>query len=335
MIKVLQNSPVFSTGAHCAFTDLTFFKNRFFLSFRQGSAHMSPDGVFCLMESPDGVTWSQPRAFPELGVDVRDTKLLTTAQFLFAFFPVRETPRKPEKYRSFYSKSTDGRRWTRPKPFLPANWVVFRVRQWRNALYGLGFYHHADLERWEVGLFQMSPSAKKWLKTGTLLKGQAGNETDVFFAKNSILSVIRREGQNSLLLKSSLSACLPERGRSQSVSAQAGGFPLKWKKTILPFAVHAPCMAEVSGKLLLAGRKFTLRKIIPGAALTNFTRWREEVIIWEKKQQRFVEAVKLCEDEDCGYCGMALDKNNPGTAWVSYYKGTTEQADIWLAKIQL
>ena len=48
---------IWGQAPHSAFTDLARFKGRWYCVFREGSAHVSPDGAIRVLSSADGMVW--------------------------------------------------------------------------------------------------------------------------------------------------------------------------------------------------------------------------------------------------------------------------------------
>ena len=61
--------------SHNAFTDLVFFNNQFFLTFREGSQHVTgKDGVIIIYSSFDAINWILIKTISTAGIDLRDPK---------------------------------------------------------------------------------------------------------------------------------------------------------------------------------------------------------------------------------------------------------------------
>ncbi|WP_286968655.1 hypothetical protein [Flavobacterium sp. UBA4854] len=72
--KIVQRI-TYSTGLHNAFTDLVYFKDQFFLVYRESDKHVfGRDGVIKLLNSVDGKNWKLIKDFAVSGVDLRDPK---------------------------------------------------------------------------------------------------------------------------------------------------------------------------------------------------------------------------------------------------------------------
>ena len=57
-MKLISVKRIWEQGAHNAFTDLIRFQGALFCVFREGTAHVSPDGALRILRSADlGETW--------------------------------------------------------------------------------------------------------------------------------------------------------------------------------------------------------------------------------------------------------------------------------------
>src|SRR5690606_19458539 len=64
---------------YSAFTDLIYFKNHFYCSFRVGSSHVGgEDGKIRILRSKDGSNWETFAYLQKEGIDLRDPKLSIT-----------------------------------------------------------------------------------------------------------------------------------------------------------------------------------------------------------------------------------------------------------------
>ena len=75
--KVLSVSKIWSHAQHNAFTDLEYFKGRWFCSFREGSGHAGAGdyGKIRIIHSKDGDQWTSAALLESPGLDLRDAKL--------------------------------------------------------------------------------------------------------------------------------------------------------------------------------------------------------------------------------------------------------------------
>src|SRR5262245_30569496 len=74
--ELVQVRRIWDRERHNAFTDLAWFRNRWYCVFREGSAHESPDGELRLIRSADGANWVSEARFTSPAADLRDPRLL-------------------------------------------------------------------------------------------------------------------------------------------------------------------------------------------------------------------------------------------------------------------
>jgi len=76
--EVLEVRKIWDSAPHNAFTDLTRFNDQWFCVFREGKAHVSPDGAIRVLRSVDGKTWSSAALLTSTNADLRDPKIVVT-----------------------------------------------------------------------------------------------------------------------------------------------------------------------------------------------------------------------------------------------------------------
>ena len=76
--RVAELNRIRSQAPHNAFTDLIRFKDRWYCAFREGAAHVSPDGAIRVLSSPDGSRWHTAALLTSSIADLRDPKLSIT-----------------------------------------------------------------------------------------------------------------------------------------------------------------------------------------------------------------------------------------------------------------
>lgn len=56
-LTLVSSQRIWNEAPHNAFTDLVRFKDRWYCVFREGKAHVSPDGALRVLTSVDGEKW--------------------------------------------------------------------------------------------------------------------------------------------------------------------------------------------------------------------------------------------------------------------------------------
>ena len=111
LVKPLSVRAIVADGKHNAFTAMIRWKDRYWLTFRKGTAHNSPDGNLVLMGSDDAELWAELRTF-DLMPDERDPQMLATESRLFLYPHGMDGARLV----SFVVHTDDGKTWSEPQP---------------------------------------------------------------------------------------------------------------------------------------------------------------------------------------------------------------------------
>ena len=79
-LQLLWVQRAWKAGRHNAFTDLCYFRQRYYLVFRQASSHHSKDGFLRVMSSVQGKKWRTVAVLHHPAADLRDGKLVVTPE---------------------------------------------------------------------------------------------------------------------------------------------------------------------------------------------------------------------------------------------------------------
>ncbi|MBU6401981.1 MAG: glycoside hydrolase [Verrucomicrobia bacterium] len=294
---------IWDAAPHNAFTDLERFKGRWFCVFREGQAHVSPDGKLRVITSTDGRRWTSAALMALPDGDLRDAKIVVTpAHELMLSGAV--ALREPSKFRhqSLAWFSHNGRRWSAPIKIGDPNFWLWRVVWHQGAAYSVG-YHTVDPGFVRLYRSQDGGDFKAWVPT--LFDQAEPNESAlVFLPDETCLCVLRRDGQpGSGVLGEARPPYVEWRWRDLGVSL--GG----------PQALRLP-----DGRIVVAARHYG-----GGAAHTS--------LLWlEPEAAKLTEFLRLPSGGDCSYPGLVWYR---GLLWVSYYSSHEGKTSIYLAKIRL
>lgn len=323
MIKLLHKAKIYSDGRHNAFTDMIYFKQKYYACFRNGRAHMSPDGraVILTCSSPvDAHDWRRNKEFALEG-DVRDTKFFIFQDALHMILPVRIPDEKRRTVCIYHTLTKDGVRWQNPVKIFKKNWVSWRPKAHNGKLYGAFYSYEEDMMDWKVALYS-SVNAKTWTPVSVISSGLAPNETEIEFLDGKLYAWVRREGGETLECVSSS----PYRN---------------WKVHSLKKRLHAPVVHKGAGKAVLGVREFQpldgFTDVAVADEIIQMRRQWQKLSLWEWKKNKFQGALTLEEGEniDAGYLGIASPGKNKKEAFVSYYLGNTVRADIYCAQVKI
>src|SRR5215510_4873927 len=76
--ELVEVKRIWDAAPHNAFTDLIRFKGRWFCVFREGQAHVSPDGALRVITSKEGKAWTSAARLTYPKADLRDAKITVT-----------------------------------------------------------------------------------------------------------------------------------------------------------------------------------------------------------------------------------------------------------------
>jgi hypothetical protein len=319
--EVVSVEKVWDRGKHNAFTDLIRWRGKWYLTFREGDAHVGGDGKLRVLESADGKAWESAALIGETGIDLRDPKLSVTPDdrlMIVAGGSVYEGKTlKSRQPRTCFSK--DGREWTAPQRVLTEGEWLWRVTWHGSKCFGVS-YNAAE---------RTSPAAKEAATNGKAPPGPADwklklvvstdgvkfdpvthldvpghpNETTVrFLPDGEMVAVVRREGGNTFGWI----------GRSKSPYAE-------WKWVETKHRVGGPNFIQLpDGSLWAGGRSY------PGGAKT--------VVAKMTADGGYDPVLTLPSGGDNSYPGMVW---HDGLLWFSYYSSHEGKTSIYLAKIRV
>src|ERR1044072_1818689 len=114
-VELLEVRKIWDRAPHNAFTDLVRFKGSWFCVFREGAAHVSPDGALRVITSKDGKDWVSAALLTQTNADLRDAKIVVTPenQLMLSGAGALHQP-APFKHQSLAWFSNDGREWSAP-----------------------------------------------------------------------------------------------------------------------------------------------------------------------------------------------------------------------------
>ena len=134
--KVVSVRTVARDGWYNSFTDLTYWKSFYWLSYRQGTAHHAANSVEVVLRSNDLRSWVESRSFESpygvaKGSAAGGGHFCTTEDRLYMFLNTRHP------IHMFVSSTADGLRWSNPERLRlgESNPYTWRVREHGGKLY--------------------------------------------------------------------------------------------------------------------------------------------------------------------------------------------------------
>jgi hypothetical protein len=296
---------IWDAAPHSAFTDLVRFRDAWWVSFREGAAHVSPDGAIRVLTSKDGETWTSAARIALDSGDLRDPKLTVTPGGRLHLLAASALHRPPPRHQTFVWLSEDGLAWGGPTPVGDPDVWLWRV-SWRDGrALGFGYatagkssvrlYRSTDLDgvRFEA-LFDHAPPGKE------------PNESSlVFLEDGTAVCLLRRDDTPG---NGELGMARPPYSRAE------------WSWRTLGERIGGPELLLLEdGRLVAAVRLYTPRV--------------RTALAWvDAERGSLRELLELPSGGDTSYAGLV---EHDGVLWVSYYSSREGTTGIYLARVKL
>jgi hypothetical protein len=292
---------IWDAAPHNAFTDLVRFKDRWWCVFREGAAHVSPDGALRVLTSADGDAWESASLVAMKGADLRDAKIVVAAdgRLMLNGAGAMHAP-STVKHQTFAWFSEDGRKWSEPVRIGEPDFWLWRVTWREGAAYGVG-YGTAGAKA--VRFYASKDGRAFEVRVPVLFDRGEPNEASLLFLPDATgLCLLRRDGPG---------------GTAQLGTAQPPYSEWSWKD--LGVKLGGPQLVRLGdGRIVAAGRRYE------GGARTS--------LHWLDPEGRLTEFLKLPSGGDTSYPGLV---EHGGLLWVSYYSSHEGKTSIYRAKVKL
>jgi hypothetical protein len=300
--ELMELRKIWDAAPHNAFTDLVRWRDRWWCVFREGRAHVSPDGALRVITSPDGTAWTSAALFTDPKADLRDAKITVTPRGdLMLSGAGALHPPAEFKHQTYAWFSPDGGRWDAPVKIGEPNLWLWRVTWHRGAALGIGY--DTTGEKFIRLYTSKDGRAFETLVPRLFDQGQPNETSLVFLPDDSCLCLLRRDGNP---------------GTGQLGHARPPYTNWVWKD--LGVRIGGPHLLRLpDGRLVAAARLYD------GGART--------ALLWlDPAAGRLTEILKLPSGGDTSYAGLVWHE---GLLWVSYYSSHEGKTSIYLAKVRL
>jgi hypothetical protein len=141
-ITLIESHMIWAGAPHNAFTDLHRQHDRWYCVFREGAAHVSPDGAVRILASEDGGTWRSVARVTVPWADLRDPKLTERPDgtMLLTAGALLHKPRDGCTNQSLAWISKDGDEWDGPHEIGEPNIWMWSCERFGDALYSFGYF---------------------------------------------------------------------------------------------------------------------------------------------------------------------------------------------------
>ena len=299
----LSVDKIWDRAPHNAFTDLVWHKGKFFCVFREGKAHVSPDGALRVLSSVDGKSWESAALVTSESSDLRDAKITVAPDgglMLCGAGALHDKSNGSHQSMVWYSE--DGTNWGDAINIGEPNFWIWRVTCNGLTAYGVG-YGTGNAPH-ETRLYRSTEGRRFAPLVQPLTSDGYPNESTLLFPDaESALCLMRREQGDKLAWLGSSRAPF-DKWSWKPLNAQVGG----------PNFIQLP-----DKRIVVAGRRYA------GGAKTQL--W------WlDPTAAKLTEIVTLPSGGDTSYPGLVYRDN---VLSVSYYSSHEGKTSIYFAQVQL
>ncbi len=298
-MRLIAAHRIWDRAPHNAFTDLVRYQGRWFCAFREGAAHVSPDGALRVLTSHDGARWESAALLTSDDADLRDAKLSVTPAgelMLNAAAALHDASR--HTHRSFAWFSRDGRAWSEPHPIGDPDIWLWRITWHRGRAYSVAY---ATRGGHVVRLYDSDDGRRFEALVPTLFEAGFPNEATLVFEGDTARCLLRRDGEPHTGLLGSAEPPYTA-WRWQDLAVRIGG----------PHMLRLPDGRWVAAVRLYDGRPRTALAWLDPHAGT------------------LAECLALPSGGDTSYAGLAWHDDR---LWVSYYSSHEDKTAIYLAQV--
>lgn len=305
---------IWDHAKHNAFSDLIYYRNRWFCAFRESNEHEKGEiGTIRLIWSTDTLKWEHAAIFKIALMDLRDPKLsITPDGKLMLLFGAVELD-KNHKYISRDSRVTfseDGWEWGPVLSVLPKHEWLWRVTWVDGTAYGVSyrFSNFKNLkDEWLVTLWKSHDGVNYEVVTPWKIHGRPNECTLRVKPSGKMIALMRRN----------------ERGFRHSCIGTSEPPYEDWSWELSKVQLGGPnfVISEENEHLWASGRMIFMS---PYGGIYK--------TVLASMSERSLRPVRvLPSDGDTGYPGMVL---RDGELWISFHSYHQEKTAIFLAKIK-
>jgi len=301
--ELVEVHKIWDQAPHNAFTDLVRFNDIWFCVFREGKAHVSPDGAIRVNTSADGKKWESSALLTSKTMDLRDPKIVISPRkelMIVAAGALHDKAKQSHQSLVWFSK--DGKDWGEPVAIGDPDYWMWRVA-WHYEI-ALGIAYPTSKAEKGIRVYQ-STDGRKWDTVVANAFDKAGpSETGIVIDPDSTATVLLRRDD---------APATAQLGISKP--------PYKeWTWRDLGVRVGGPALVRVPDMGLIAVVRLYDKKV------------RTAVCAVDEKAGSLTELLSLPSGGDTSYAGPIW---HDGLLWVSYYASHEGKTSVYLAKVKL
>ncbi|MBC8289688.1 MAG: exo-alpha-sialidase [Planctomycetes bacterium] len=302
---LVESRRIWNRAPHNAFTDLLRHRDQWYCVFREGKAHVSPDGALRVITSPDGEKWESLSLVQSDKFDLRDAKITLTPKGELMLNGAGMIADADVRYYSHTWFSSDGgRTWDAGRQIGDPGYWLWRTQWHRGIAYSFGYGTERDRTKRSLRLYR-SKDGRQFETHVRKLTAPAGcGEDRILF---------RKDGTALCLLRHETGDKMAQLGTSKPPYTV-------WNWRDLNYRIGGPNMIELpDGRILAATRLYAPR------ARTSLS-WLDP------EKAKMTEVLTLPSGGDTSYAGLVLHE---GLLWVSFYSSHKDRTSIYLAKVRI
>lgn len=310
-LELVETKKIWNNAAHNAFTDIVEFNNKYYIVFREGTTHVSRDGIIRLLESDDLENWESIKVFEISNIDLRDPKLSVSPSNDLLVYAGGAFLNEYQNYthETYMWITSNLSEWSEKITISRKGEWLWRFRWNDTSKNAFGFAyntgriwnnedHKLILYRGE-GSYTFSP-IYTYTHIFELERKSTVSESDIIFLNGDVLfTVVRRE--NTALFG----------------FGYAPYTRLHWNETNQK--VSSPALFKYNEKILLSGRYYDTK---------NST----SIFGLDMVSKEIKEILRLPSRGDTGYSGIMVKDQY---IYVSYYSDHEGKTSIYLSKIKV
>lgn len=301
---LVESRRIWDKAPHNAFTDLLRFKDRWYCVFREGKAHVSPDGSLRVITSADGEQWESLALIESPRYDLRDAKITVTPDDHLMLNGAGMIADAKVRYDSMSWFSSDGGlTWDEGRQIGDPGFWLWRTQWHEGMAYTMGYSTERDRSTRKLRLYR-STDGRKFEALVKQLAAPAGcGEDKILFLKDkSALCLLRHETGNKL---AQLGTSIPPY--------------TEWKWRDLNLRIGGPNMIQLPDKRIAAAVRLYDRPV------------RTSLCWLDPEKGTLTEALTLPSGGDTSYAGVVWYDD---LLWISYYSSHEGKTAVYLAKVK-
>jgi hypothetical protein len=302
-LELIESKKIWDAAPHNAFTDLIRFKDKWYCVFREGKAHVSPDGALRVLVSDDGKKWESAARVTSETADLRDAKIAVAPDGRLMLTGAGAL-HKPDKFthQSYVWYSKDGKDWGEAIPVADPGYWLWRVTWHKDEAFGFG-YGCGNSPK-QVNLYR-SKDGKEFARhvEKAFEDGYPNESSLLFLPDDTCLCLLRRDA-----------------GKKTGQLGVSKPPYKEWTWKDLGVQIGGPALTRLPDGTLIATVRLYDKKV------------RTAVCVLDATTGKLTEAVALPSGGDTSYAGMVWHDDK---LWVSYYSSHEGKTSIYLATVKV